>query len=194
MALFAPLYDRVIRWSQHRRAPQYLAGLSFAESTFFPIPPDVMLMPMVLSRPLRWWQLALLCTVASVVGGLFGYLIGYYAYDWIAPYLRQFGYWETFEKARQGFERWGFWVVLLAGFSPIPYKIFTIASGTVGMPLLPFFLGSVVGRGGRFFLVAGLIRLGGEGAADKVRRYVELLGWIAVAAAAVIATVLWLRH
>ncbi|MEM6574955.1 MAG: YqaA family protein [Pseudomonadota bacterium] len=192
MRLFAPLYDTTLRWSQHRLAPRYLAGLSFAESTFFPVPPDVMLIPMVLGKPARWLQLAGLCTVMSVLGGLFGYLIGVFAFELIEPLLHRFGYWETFEKAQAGFREYGFWVVLLAGFSPIPYKIFTIASGTVGMALLPFAIGSLIGRGGRFFLVAGLIRLGGVKAADKIRQYVEVLGWLLVVL--VVAAVLWLRH
>ncbi len=192
MALFAPLYDRAIGWSRHRLAPRYLAALSFAESTFFPIPPDVMLMPMVLGKPQRWWKLATLCTLMSVLGGLLGYLIGHFAYDWIEPLLHRFGHFETFEKAQEGFRTYGFWVVLLAGFSPIPYKVFTISSGTVGMALPTFVLGSLIGRGGRFFLVAGLMRLGGEQAADKVRQYVEILGWLMVVA--VIVAVLWLRR
>ncbi len=192
MAIFAPLYDMTLRWSRHRLAPRYLAALSFAESTFFPVPPDVMLMPMVLGKPHRWWKFALLCTVMSVLGGLAGYLIGHFAFDWIEPWLHRFGHWDTFLKAQEGFRTYGFWVVLLAGFSPIPYKVFTLSSGTVGMFLPTFVLGSLLGRGGRFFLVAGLIRLGGAKAADKVRQYVEVLGWIMVIA--VILVVLWLRH
>ncbi len=180
MKLFQPMYDLALRWAGHRHAPGYLAGLSFAESTVFPVPPDVMLIPMVLRRPARWWQLAGLCTIASVVGGVFGYLIGQFAFELIAPLIERFGYQDKFVKAQQGFEQYGFWVVLLAGFSPIPYKVFTIASGTVGMPLLPFVLGSLVGRGGRFFLVAGLIRLGGFEAEARIRRYVEVLGWVLV--------------
>ncbi len=186
MRLFAPLYERVLNWARHRRAPAYLCGLSFAEATFFPVPPDVMLIPMVLGRRERGLEYAALCTAASVVGGMFGYLIGAFAFHWLEPWLHRIGYWEAFEAARASFERWGFWFILAAGFSPIPYKIFTIAAGVMGMPLLPFLAGSVIGRGGRFFLVAGLITAGGERMAAAVRRYVEWLGWFVVLAVAVL--------
>lgn len=175
--MFGRLYDRVLIWSRHRHAPWYLGVLSFAESSFFPIPPDVMLAPMTLARPERAWHLALLTTLTSVLGGLLGYFIGMFAFDLIEPYLHQWGWWEAFESARDAFDRWGFWFVLLAGFSPIPYKVFTISAGVTGMPLLPFLLGSLLGRGGRFFLVAGLIRAGGEKMEQKIRQHVEWLGW-----------------
>ena len=178
--MFAALYDRVLGWSAHRHAPWYLGGLSFSESTFFPIPPDVMLAPMVLAKPERGWHYAALCTVASVVGGMVGYALGALAFDFIEPLIARYGYEEKFASAQQAFVDYGFWVVLLAGFSPIPYKVFTIAAGVVGMPFLPFVLGSAAGRAGRFFLVAGLIILGGEKMAAKLRQHVEFLGWAAV--------------
>lgn len=184
MRLFGPLYTRVLRWSRHPRAPWFLGGLSFAESTFFPVPPDFMLIPMVLARPQRGFRLALLCTVTSVVGGIFGYLIGYFAFDLIEPWLRTTHYYGTYLEARSYFAEYGFWVILLAGFSPIPYKIFTITAGVLAMPFLPFLLGSTVGRGGRFFLVAGLIVLGGERMEQRIRRHVEWLGWALVAVVA----------
>lgn len=186
MRLFAPLYERVIGWARHRRAPVYLSGLSFAEATFFPVPPDVMLIPMVLGRRERGLEYAALCTAASVLGGVFGYLIGAFAFQWLEPWLHRVGYWDAFQAAQSSFDRWGFWFILLAGFSPIPYKVFTIAAGVVGMPLVPFLAGSVIGRGGRFFLVAGLIIAGGERMAGAVRRHVEWLGWALVAAVALL--------
>jgi len=189
--LFAPLYDRALVWAAHRHAPGYLAGLSFAESTFFPVPPDVMLAPMVLAQRQRGWWYAGLCTAASVIGGLFGYLIGHFAFEWLEPLLHRTGYWSSFEAAQGYFDRWGFWFILLAGFSPIPYKVFTIAAGVIGMPLLPFVAGSVAGRGGRFFLVAGLIKAGGEPMAQSLRRNVEWLGWAVVVA--VLAVIAWLQ-
>lgn len=193
MRLFEPIYARVMRWSAHPRAPWMLGGLSFAESTFFPVPPDVMLIPMTLARPHRGMRLAALCTAASVIGGLFGWLIGYFAFDLIEPWLRSTGHFDTYLQARAYFVQYGFWVILLAGFSPIPYKIFTISAGVMAMPLLPFLLGSVIGRGGRFFLVAGLIVLGGERMEQRIRRHVEWLGWGAVAlvAAALIVARWW---
>ncbi len=189
MRLFAPLYERTLAWARHRRASAYLCGLSFAEATFFPVPPDVMLIPMVLGRRERGLRYAGICTLASVLGGIIGYLIGAFAFQWLEPWLHRVGYWDAFVAARASFDRWGFWFILLAGFSPIPYKVFTISAGAVGMPWLAFLSGSLVGRGGRFFLVAGLIMAGGERMAAAVRRHVEWLGWLLVLAAA--ALILW---
>lgn len=193
MPIFAGLYQRVMRWSTHRHAPALMAGLSFAESTFFPVPPDVMLAPMALARPERGLWLAALCTAASVLGGAVGYLIGYLAFDLVEPLLHRGGYWNAYMTAREFFERYGLWCIILAGFSPIPYKVFTIAGGVIGMPFAPFMLGSLIGRGGRFFLVAGLIVLGGVRMEQALRRNVEILGWSAVAVAviAVVVVRLW---
>jgi len=170
-------------WARHRQAPWYLAGLSFAESSFFPIPPDVMLAPMVLGRPHNAWTYATLTTLTSVLGGAFGYLLGLYLFEAIEPSLHRFGYWDDFQLAGHWFDRWGFWVIFLAGFTPIPYKVFTIAAGTLHMAMLPFLLGSLVGRGGRFFLVAGLIRLGGERLEGRLRANIDRLGWTTLAVA-----------
>lgn len=150
MALFSALYDRVMRWSRHRHAPRYLAGLSFAESSFFPIPPDVMLAPMALAKPSTAWRLAALTTVASVVGGIFGYLIGMFAFDVIEPLLRDAGYYPKYLQAKAWFDDWGFWAIFLAGFSPIPYKVFTVTAGVIAMAIVPFTLASLFGRGARF--------------------------------------------
>jgi len=180
MRLFGPLYDRVLRWAGHPHARWYLGTLSFAESSFFPIPPDVMLAPMALARPVDAWRLALLTTVTSVAGGVFGYLIGYFALELIEPWLVSAGYWEGYLQARGWFETWGFWAILAAGFSPIPYKVFTVAAGALSMFLPAFVLASIVGRGGRFFLVAGLIRWGGAPMEAQLRRHVEFLGWLLV--------------
>ncbi len=184
--MFLRLYDWVIDLSAHRRAPAFLSVLSFTESSFFPIPPDVMLIPMCLARPRKGWLYAALCTLFSVLGGMAGYLIGKLAFDWIEPWLMESHYAETFTAAVSAFETWGFWYILLAGFTPIPYKIFTISAGVVGMPFPAFVGGSVVGRGGRFFLVAALIRLGGERLASRMRKYIDLIGWIMIALAAII--------
>jgi membrane protein YqaA with SNARE-associated domain len=183
--LFSPLYERALHWSRHRHAPWYLAGLSFAESSFFPIPPDVMLAPMSLANPARAWWFAALTTLASVIGGLFGYGIGVFAFDLIEPLLHDAGYWPKYLQAKSWFDEWGFWAVLLAGFSPIPYKIFTITAGAIAMPLLPFALASVIGRGARFFLVAALMAWGGERMEALLRRYIDRIGWLLVAAVVV---------
>lgn len=177
-SLFKRLYDQVLAWSAHPRAPAILSGLSFAESSFFPVPPDVMLGPMCLARPARAWFFASLCTLSSVAGGLLGYLIGRLAFHWIEPWLMSSSYADVFLSAVASFERWGAIYILVAGFTPIPYKIFTIGAGVVGMPILPFMLGSIVGRGARFFLVAGLIRLMGDKAADRLRTWVDTIGWV----------------
>jgi membrane protein YqaA with SNARE-associated domain len=184
------LYDRVLAWSGHPRAPAILTGLSFAESSFFPIPPDVMLAPMCLARPAKAWFFATICTLSSVAGGLFGYAIGRWAFHLIEGWLMASSYAPVFDAAVESFETYGFAYILLAGFTPIPYKIFTICAGVVGMPLLPFLVGSLAGRGGRFFLVAGFIRLLGQRAADKLRDWVDLAGWL-VLAVVVIGFIVW---
>ena len=182
MKLFTPLYDWTLRLAGHRRAPWYLGGLSFAESSFFPIPPDVMLAPMTLARPDRAWFFATLTTLTSVLGGVLGYAIGWFAFDAAEPWLHEYHLWEKYQAAQTWFETYGVWAVFVAGFSPIPYKVFTIAAGAMHMAFLPFVIASVIGRGGRFFLVAGLIRLGGERFAQGLRKWVDVLGWLLVAA------------
>jgi membrane protein YqaA with SNARE-associated domain len=184
--MFVRLYDGVLALAAHRRASSYLSVLSFTESSFFPIPPDVMLIPMCLAKPLKAWFYAALCTLSSVLGGMAGYLIGKLAFEWIEPWLMGSHYAGAFTSAVAAFETWGFWYILLAGFTPIPYKVFTISAGVVGMPFPAFIAGSVAGRGGRFFLVAGLIRLGGEKLAGRMRKYIDLIGWILIALAAIV--------
>jgi membrane protein YqaA with SNARE-associated domain len=188
--MFLRLYDYIISLAAHRRAGVYLAILSFTESSFFPIPPDIMLAPMCLAKPRKGWVYAGLCTLFSVLGGLAGYLIGKLAFDWIEPWLMSSKYAGAFTHAVESFDSWGFWYILLAGFTPIPYKVFTISAGVMGMPLLAFVAGSVVGRGGRFFLVAGLIRLGGEDISKRLRKYVDFIGWVTLALA-IIAIVIY---
>ena len=180
MKIFSPLYDRAMVWAKHRHAPWYLSGLSFAESSFFPIPPDVMLAPMSLANPARAWWFAGITTVASVIGGLFGYLIGLFAFELVEPLIRSAGYWPKYLEAKEWFDQWGFWAVFLAGFSPIPYKIFTISAGVISMSLVPFMLASLIGRGSRFFLVSALMAWGGERMEATLRRYIDRIGWILV--------------
>lgn len=180
MRLFGGLYERVMRWSRHPQASRYLAGLSFAESSFFPIPPDVMLAPMSLARPDKAWHYAALTTLASVLGGFLGYTIGVFAIEMVEPLLRDAGYWAKYEQVRVWFDAWGFWAIFIAGFSPVPYKIFTIAAGSLAMPLLPFFFASAIGRGARFFLVAGLLAWGGPRLEAVLRKYIEGLGWLLI--------------
>ncbi len=190
MKLFTTLYDKVMRWARHPHAGWYLAGLSFAESSFFPVPPDVMLAPMSMARPQRAWRLALLTTLASVAGGMLGYLIGWLAFDLVEPLLREWGYQAAYEQARAWFGEWGFWAIFIAGFSPIPYKVFTITAGVVAMPFLPFLVASFVGRGARFFLVALLMAWGGEAMEQRLRRWVDWIGWLTVLAVVIIVVLL----
>jgi membrane protein YqaA with SNARE-associated domain len=183
MRLFSPLYDRVMSWAGHQHAPRYLAGLSFAESSFFPIPPDVMLAPMSLARPDKAWGYASITTIASVLGGILGYLIGLLAFDLVEPLLHDWGYYEKYQLARQWFDQWGFWAVLLAGFSPIPYKVFTISAGVIAMNFPLFVLASIIGRGARFFMVASFMIWGGERMDGLLRRYIDWVGWFTVVVA-----------
>ena len=185
MRIFSPLYRRALAWSRHPHAPWYLGGVSFAESSFFPIPPDVMLAPMSMATPSHAWRFALITTVASVAGGLLGYAIGHFAFEAIAPWLQTTKYWASYQTAVLWFKDYGFWAMFIAGFSPIPYKVFTIAAGALSMALLPFALASIVGRGARFYLVAGLMKWGGARMEAVLHRYVDRLGWATVALVAV---------
>jgi membrane protein YqaA with SNARE-associated domain len=178
--LFSRMLEMVMGWADHRHATWYLAGLSFAESSFFPVPPDVMLAPMTLARPQRAWEFALVTTLASVVGGAVGYAIGMFAFDLIEPLLHSAGYWDKYLATREWFDAWGVWVVFVAGFSPVPYKVFTITAGVLGMVFIPFMLASFVGRGARFFLVAGLMKLGGAKMERILREYIDRIGWLVV--------------
>ncbi|AGA34594.1 SNARE associated golgi family protein [Thioalkalivibrio nitratireducens DSM 14787] len=180
MKIFEPLYDRVMGWSRHRHAPRYLAALSFAESSFFPVPPDVMLAPMAAARPREGMRLAALTTLFSVLGGVLGYLIGALAYELVSPWIVEAGYGERMALAKEWFAVWGVWIVLIAGFSPIPYKLFTITAGALAMPLLPFLLASLIGRGSRFFAVSLLMAWLGPHADRHLRPYMERLGWFSV--------------
>lgn len=180
MKLFSTLYVKVMNAAEHPKAPAILSVLSFAESSFFPIPPDVMLAPMSLRLPSRALWFAFLTTIFSVLGGLAGYAIGYFAFDLISDWLQTTNYWNNYLRARTWFDEWGVWIIFIAGFSPIPYKLFTVTAGVMLQPLLPFVLASFVGRGARFYLVAGLLKYLGPRVEPVLRKYVEWLGWLFV--------------
>ncbi|MBP8098623.1 MAG: DedA family protein [Arenimonas sp.] len=190
MKIFQPLYERAILWARHRRAPALLTFLSFIEAIFFPVPPELMLAPMCVAAPRRGFYFAGLSLLGSLFGMFVGYAIGYYAIDLAMPLVAKLGYASQFDSIRQQAADNGFWLLLIAGFTPVPFKIFTLASGAVGMPLLPFFAGGAIGRGKRVFLVAGAIRLGGEKAEAKLRKYIEPIGWGALVL--LIAAVAWM--
>ena len=177
MHKFLELYEYVLKLASHARAKYYLFLLSVSESSFFPIPPDVMLLPMCLSNPTKALRFALITTIGSVLGGIIGYLIGIYAFGFIEPYLYNWGYIPAYERAVLWFEEWGFWAIFIAGFSPIPYKVFTIAGGALAMPLLPFIIASVIGRGARFYLVALFVIMFGQQADTLIRQHMTKLVW-----------------
>ena len=180
-------------WVQHKHAPWYLGVLSFAESCVLPFPPpDVMLAPMSLANTRKAWYFAALTTITSVLGGIAGYFIGMFAFELVKPAITAAGYLDKYELAVQWFEAWGVWVVLLAGFSPIPYKVFTIAAGVASMVFIPFLLASFVGRGARFFMVAGLMRWGGEKMDKMLRQYVDTVGWLVVGLAVMVF--IWIEY
>lgn len=193
MRLFGPLYDRVLAWSRHRHAERYLGAMSFAESSFFPIPVDVMLAPMTLADRTQWIRFATIATVFSVLGGLGGYAIGWGMFEAIEPWLRESHYWGAYQTARSWFDNYGVWVVFVAGFSPIPYKVFTIAAGVAALNLPGFFIGSLIGRAARFFLVAGLVRAGGQRFEDTLAKHVERIGWATVVATVAVIAFFMMR-
>ncbi|WP_104017318.1 YqaA family protein [Roseovarius nitratireducens] len=170
------LYDWTIHMADHPRALWVLAVISFAESSVFPIPPDVLMIPMILARPSRAWLIAAVALVSSVLGGMLGYAIGAFAYDSIGqPILAALGKGEAMDAFNTRFNDFGFWAVLTAGVTPFPYKVITIMSGWTGMPLGTFVATSILARAVRFFLVAGLLWKFGAPIRDFIERRLGLL-------------------
>lgn len=165
------LYDWMFRLAGGPQAQKALAVISFVESSFFPIPPDVMLIPMVLAKRQQWWRIALVCTIASVLGALLGYAIGALAYEWLGkPILEFYGKEQTFADMASSYNStWGLLAVLAGAVTFLPYKVFTIFSGTTGLNLALFIGVSIIGRGFRFFLVAYLLYRFG----DPIRLFIE---------------------
>lgn len=184
MKLFGPLYERTLVWARHRRAPALLTGLSFAEAVVFPVPPEVMLAPMALAQPRRAFWFATLSLLGSLAGAVVGYALGHFAYELVKPLFVALGWIDRID-AQVAYLRevaaqspWkAFWILVIAGFTPIPLKIFTWAAGVVGVPMLPFLASMAVGRGKRVYLIALAIRLGGARAEAALRRYIEPIGW-----------------
>ncbi|MFP6749400.1 MAG: YqaA family protein [Alphaproteobacteria bacterium] len=170
------LYNWTMDLAGHRHANWALGAVSFIESSVFPIPPDVMLIPMVLARRHKALLIATICTVASVLGGLLGYAIGYYLFDAIGqPILNFYGYGEKFASFQSRYNEWGVWIVLIAGVTPFPYKVITIASGVTGLSLPVFLLASIVARGLRFAIVTALLWRFGEPIREFIERYLGIL-------------------
>jgi len=187
MPIFENLYHSVIRTAKDKRAPLYLSLLSFFESFILPFPPpDVMLAPMSLATPAKAIYFASLTLISSVVGGVVGYLIGAFLFELVQPLIIDWGYQTAFETVTHWFDQRGFWAVLVAGFSPVPYKIFTISAGALGLSFIPFLMASLIGRGARFFLVAWSLAKFGAAIEQKLIRYIERVGWSIVAALIII--------
>lgn len=187
MKLFRPLYERALVWAAHPQAERFLAGLSFVEAIIFPVAPEIMLAPMVLAKPRSWARYAAISLVCSVLGALVGYALGHYAFDAVRPLLAWLGWLPSIDakvdelRGQVLAHPWNaFWLLVAAGFIPVPLKIFTWASGIVGMPMLPFLGGMIIGRGKRVFLLAGLIRLGGKRAEEALHRWIEWIGWAVI--------------
>jgi len=173
----ARVFNKTMALSRHRHAVKTLAGVSFIESSVFPIPPDIMLIPMVLAERRRAFWFATICTLASVLGGLFGYFIGYGLWETIGePLMTMYGYNETFARFAEDYNHWGAWIVFTAGITPFPYKVITIASGLSHLDLTVFVVASVLSRGLRFFVIAGLIYKFGEPVRAFIERHLGKLG------------------
>lgn len=174
--MIRPLYDWTMRLAGHRRANWALAVISFIESSFFPIPPDVMLMPMVLADRRRAWRIATICTIASVLGGFAGYAIGYFLFETVGQAIIEFyGAAEKFESFQDGYNQYGAWAVFIFALTFFPYKVITITSGVTALSLAAFFAASVIGRGLRFFIVAGLLWKYGEPIQSFIEQRLNLL-------------------
>lgn len=170
------LYDWMMSLARDRRAPHALFWVSFVESSFFPIPPDVMLIPMVIAERAKAWAYATVATVGSVVGGAFGYAIGYFAFERLGrPILELYGQAENFGQFQSWFNEWGVWILVIKGMTPFPYKVLTITAGVTHMPLVEFMAASVVARAMRFYLVAGLLYFFGAPIRDFIEQRLSLV-------------------
>lgn len=175
-ALVKATYDYMLNLASRPNAMYFLFAVAFIESSFFPIPPDVMLIPMVLAAPSKAWRIATVATIASVLGGAFGYAIGVFFFDLIArPILTFYGYMHQFDVFKDYYHEWGAWIVFGAGITPFPYKVITIASGVVHLDFVVFILASVVARGMRFYLVAWLLKKFGEPMKDYIEKNLGML-------------------
>lgn len=170
------LYNWTLSLAANRNAERVLFGISFAESSFFPIPPDVLLIPMVIARPAKWFRIALICTLASILGAIAGYLIGMFLFEQVArPILDFYGKQDSFDRVAEWYNTWGGWGVLFAAITPFPYKVLTLFSGATGLNFGIFLLVSVIGRSFRFFLIAWLLNRYGPPIRDFIEKYLGLL-------------------
>jgi len=187
------LYSRTLAIAAHRHAMAAMALISFAESSFFPLPPDVLLVPMTLARPRRAWLIAAVCTITSVVGGYVGYAIGYFLFDAIGrPLLEFYHAMDRYEAFKSAFAEWGAWIIVLKGLTPIPFKLVTIASGAAQFNLVAFTLAALVSRSLRFFLLAALLWRFGEPIREFIERRLMLV--TSLVAAALVGGFVLLRY
>ena len=174
--LLKKLYNKILLISAKPKAEIFLGTIAFLESSFFPIPPDLLLLPMTLSRPLKWIRLALIATFFSVLGGIFGYFIGVFLWDTIGQTIIEFYHLENqFDLFKKNYNEKGAIIVFIAGFTPIPYKLITISSGGMHLDLITFILASLTSRGARFFILTGIIRIFGKAAKKLIDKYFSLV-------------------
>jgi len=180
--MFRALYDWTLRLAGHRHAIRWMAIISFCESSFFPIPPDVIVVPMILARREKAYWIATVCTISSVLGGMLGYAIGMFLYDSVGQWLiRFYGMGEGIEQFREQFRIWGTEIILIKGLTPIPFKLVTIASGIAAFSFPAFVAAALVTRGARFFLIAWLLKRYGAPMQEFIERRLSLVGWAALA-------------
>jgi membrane protein YqaA with SNARE-associated domain len=187
------LYSRTLAVAAHRHAMAAMALISFAESSFLPLPPDILLVPMILAQPRRAWLIAAVCTIASVTGGYVGYAIGYFLFDAIGlPVLEFYHMMDKYEAFKAAFAEWGAWIIVIKGLTPIPFKLVTIASGAAQFDLVTFTMASIVSRSLRFFLLAALLWRFGEPIRDFIERRLMLV--TSMIAAALVGGFVALRY
>jgi membrane protein YqaA with SNARE-associated domain len=187
------LYSRTLAMAAHRHAMAAMAVISFAESSFLPLPPDFLLVPMILAQPRRAWLIAAVCTITSVAGGYIGYAIGFFLFDAVGlPVLEFYHMMDKYEAFKAAFAEWGAWIIVIKGLTPIPFKLVTIASGAAQFDLLTFTMASLVSRSLRFFLLAALLRRFGEPIRDFIERRLMLV--TSMIAAALVGGFVVLRY
>ncbi len=190
MSIIRKLYDWTLQQADKRYASWILFAVAFAESSVFPLPPDILLLPMCIAQRRKALRLALICTIGSVLGGILGYAIGALLFETLGSWvIETYHLQAAFDKFHAGFNEWGVWIILAKGLTPIPYKLVTIASGVAAFPFVPFVLASLVTRGLRFFIVALLVMKFGAPIQTFIEKY---LNWVALGVLLVIALGFWL--
>lgn len=192
MAILLKLYHKVVSLAEHPKAPLFLGGISFCEASFFPIPPDALLAPMVLAKPFKAWRLALLTTVWSVFGALLGYYIGLHCFEWLArPFMEHHHLMPQYQVVSEWFAHYGVWAVIGAGITPIPFKLFTVCAGAGSMPLVPFVVAACIGRGVRFYSVSAVLRYSHRAIESHLIKALDKWGWWCLLAMVIMLLLWW---